>query len=131
MDGELVLSRPLKVENGTGNEREYWTGADSANPMWTTNKELGRVYKSRDDIMEVEKDNLEQLGYNWKYFIFRGFCSNYSGGIAWAKARDIDEAKAKIIEQYRKKHDKDPWEWGKVSTYPLDDSMAGFIEGDG
>jgi hypothetical protein len=62
-----------------------------------------------------------------KLFVFDGFSPDYSGGLAFAIAKDETDARKQIIE----KHGYNPPEWGGLTIHRLDRRLAYAKSGGG
>lgn len=115
----------LVIQKDSKSGMVYWDGQS-----WTSDKSKAKSYKDRDDIMEQEKAKLKEIDYGWRFFLFEEFAPDYNNGLACAIARDQTEAKELIQAEYNKVRNGEP-EWGKISEWPLDKSMAAFVLGGG
>lgn len=50
-----------------------------------------------------------------RLFVWEGFSPDYTGGLAFAIARDETDARKMIV----KRHGYDPSEWGGLTIYPI------------
>lgn len=62
-----------------------------------------------------------------RLFVFEGFSPDYTGGMAFAIAKDETDAR-RLIE---KAHGYNPWEWGTLTIHRLDRRMARAMSGGG
>jgi hypothetical protein len=117
----------LVLKRISGGLKQFWDGT-----TWNPDKDKAKTYENRDDLLQVESAHLDELEYGkWQVFLFEDFCSDFYDGMAFAIARDENEAKELIIEQFSKHHSKEPYEWGKMSVWPVDTKMAAFVCGGG
>lgn len=62
-----------------------------------------------------------------KLFVWEGFCPDYSDGLAFAIARNEQEARKLVEDQ----HGYTPSTWGDMSTYPVTRTIAKSVSGGG
>ena len=62
-----------------------------------------------------------------KLFVFTEYCSDYTDGLAFAIAYDVEEAK-KLINKHK---GFESWEWGNVHVHRLDRKIAYAVCGGG
>lgn len=62
-----------------------------------------------------------------KLFIWTGFSPDYTNGLAFAIAKDVEEAKKLII----KEHGHEVYEWGDLEVRRLDRKVARCVAGGG
>ena len=62
-----------------------------------------------------------------RLFIWTGFCPDYSGGLAFAIAKDETDAR-KLI---KKEMADEPYEWGELEIKPLTYRIARSVSGGG
>jgi hypothetical protein len=74
--------------------------------------------KKMSDIPMVEKNtrrNGKPMKQKLKLYVWTEFCPDYTGGLAFAIARDETQAR-KLIEKERGLK---VWEWGTLTIYPI------------
>jgi len=64
---------------------------------------------------------------NMKLFIWTGFCPDYTSGLAFALAKNRDDAE----QQIEKALGYPPYEWGTLEIKRLDRRAAGCVTGGG
>jgi hypothetical protein len=62
-----------------------------------------------------------------RLFVWRGFCPDYTSGLAVAIAADETEARAMI----EKDRGYEVYSWGKLTIYPLTRKMCASVSGGG
>ncbi len=67
------------------------------------------------------------MATRFKLFIWSGFCSDYTGGLAFAIAKDEADAR----KQIEKERGYDIYDWGQLEIKPLSRRIARFVSGGG
>lgn len=62
-----------------------------------------------------------------RLFVWEGFCPDYTDGLAFAIARNIEEAKKLVIES----KGYTPFDWGTVREFPVTEPRAFCVSGGG
>lgn len=59
-----------------------------------------------------------------KLFVWTDFCPDYTSGLAFAVAKDEDEARTLVKDVHG-----EPYQWGDLTVYPLNKSIAFAVSG--
>lgn len=62
-----------------------------------------------------------------RLFVWTGFCPDYTDGLAFAVAENIEQAQREVI----KAKGYEPYEWGTVKEFPVSESIAFCVSGGG
>lgn len=62
-----------------------------------------------------------------KLFIWTNFCPDWKGGLAFAIAKDVEEARRLVV----KEHGCEPYDWGVLETRRVDRRVARSVSGGG
>lgn len=62
-----------------------------------------------------------------KLFVWEGFCNDYTEGLAFAIAKDENEARLLVKQEFGC----EPWSWGHLTVYMLDSKISKAVGGGG
>lgn len=62
-----------------------------------------------------------------RLFVWTGFCSDYTSGLAFAIAKDETDARKQITESYKG----EPYRWGTLTIHPLSRRVSYQVSGGG
>jgi hypothetical protein len=95
-------------------------GASSMSKNQNDTSVVTTIVKRSAAVVKRRKNNL-------KLFVWTDFCPDYTGGLAVAIAKDIEEAQQLIV----KHRGFEVYSWGNLHVYPLTKKMAECVSGGG